>query len=63
MSNYLLDDSGNILTTDTGDRLITDIVGGGAYLAVSAGSFTFSGLAATLTERAALVLRLRYRKF
>ncbi len=35
----------------------------GPAIAVVAGSFTFSGMAAALTERAAMVLRLRYRKF
>ncbi len=63
MSFYLLDGSGNILTEDDGDRLVTQLSGGVSPIAVLAGSFSFSGLAATLTERAAMVLRLRYRKF
>ncbi len=66
MSNYLLDGSGNILTNDAGDdRLVTALGGGGgpSPLVALAGSFTFSGFAVALTERASLVLRLRYRKF
>ncbi len=62
MSNYLLDDSSNFLTDGSGNRLVADL-GGAASVLASAGSFTFSGFAAALTERAVMVLRLRYRKF
>ncbi len=63
MSNYLLDDSGNILTDGSSNRLVIVPSSGSASISAPAGSFTFSGFAVALTERAAMVLRLRYRKF
>ncbi len=63
MTTYLVDGSGNRLTSDDGLVDLTAGSGSGPSLVAAAGGFTFSGLAAALTERAVMVLRLRYRKF
>ncbi len=52
MSFYLLDDSGNILTNDSGsDRLIYSASGGVYSLAAAAGSYLLSGVVAVLHTR------------